>query len=258
MRKLVTAMLGAVAFVFSGLTIEALAQEKLSGTNQDSRIVLAFKVSDATLKKLLPAGWESNPAASGPTKGANLSLVLVNSLSAQDAEGKPAKPNRGIAVVIPAKKTGSDAAGPMVVGGLFEPHYAPGAYGVFLPAKVTIDRKVHSDPEGKVTVDETWNVQGNEGHSIQARVAYALGTPARGKVEAKVYSGAKPDFFRIYRVEQATDVVRSTETATDRVSAFSLKASGAKLFALNEGSPMLVAVTAIPWYARSVYVIPGL
>lgn len=236
----------------------ALAQEKITGTNQDTRISLAFKVSDATIRKLLPAGWESNPPTSGPAKGANLNVVLVNGVSAQDAEGKPTTPNRGIAVVIPAKKTATDAAGPMVVAGLFAPHYAPGAYGVFLPAKVSIDRKLHSAPDGKVSVEETWDLQGEDGHSIHIRVAYVAGTPARGKVEAKVYSGAKPEFFRIYRFELGSDVARSTETGVDRVSAFSLKASGAKLFALHEGTPQLVAVTAIPWYSRSVYLLPGL
>lgn len=236
----------------------ALAQEKLSGTNQDTRIGLAFKVSDAVIRKLLPAGWESNPPTSGPARGANLNLTLVDSVSAQDAEGQPVTPNRGIAIVIPAKKTGSDAAGPMVIAGLFAPHYAPGAYGVFLPAKVSIDRKIHSDPAGKTNVEETWDLRGDDGHSIHIRIAYVRGTPTRGKVELKVYSGAKPDFFRIYRYELGSDVARSTETGVDRVSAFSLKASGPKLWPLHEASPQLVAVTAIPWYSRSVYVLPGI
>lgn len=251
MSKLVALALAAL------LPSVALAQEKLSGTNQDTRIGLAFKVPDATVRKLLPAGWEANPPTSGPARGANLNVVLVDSVSAQDAEGKPVTPNRGIAVVIPAKKTGSDAAGPMVVAGLFAPHYAPGAYGVFLPAKVSIERRVHSDPEGKATVEETWDLRG-DGHSIHFRIAYVRGTPARSKAELKVYSGAKPDYFRIYRYEFGSDVALSTETGVDRVSALSLKASGPKLSMLHEGSPQLVAVTAVPWYSRSVYVLPGL
>ena len=252
MRKLVALALAAV------LPGVAFGQEKLSGTNVDTRMVLAFKISDAAIRNLVPAGWEVNAPSSGPARGANLNVVLVNSVSAQDAEGKPVKPNRGIALVIPAKKTSSDAAGPMVVTGLFAPHYAPGAYGVFLPANVNTERKLHTDPEGKVSVEETWDVQSTDGHSIHIRVAYLHGTPARGKVESKVYSGAKPDFFRIYRVEQATDVARSTETGVDRVSSYSLKASGPKLSVLNDGSAQLVAITAIPWYSRSVYVVPGL
>jgi hypothetical protein len=37
---------------------------------------------------------------------------------------------------------------------------------------------------------------------------------------------------------------------------FSLKASGRKIAPLFDGSEQLVAVTAIPWYSRQVYV-PG-
>src|SRR3954470_2744871 len=114
----------------------AHAQEKLYGTNADMRITIAFKVPDATLQKLLPAGWESNP----PASGANLGMSLVNSLSAEDAEGKPTKTNTGVAITAPVKKSGTNETGTMVLGGLFQPHYAPGAYGVFLPAKVSIDR----------------------------------------------------------------------------------------------------------------------
>ena len=79
------------------------------------------------------------------------------------------------------------------------------------------------------------------------QVQFSPGIPARGTVNAKVYSGAKPEFFRIYRVEQATDVVRSTATGVDRVTKFSFKASGDKLATLFDGTEQLVSITSIPW-----------
>jgi hypothetical protein len=232
--------------------LPAHAQEKLYGTNIDTRIGLAYKVSDAAVRKLLPAGWEVNAPAAGPTRGANLNMTLVDSISAQDADGKPVKPNVGIAFTVPVKKTATGETGAMVVAGMFSPHYAPGAYGVFLPAKINVERKLHTDPEGKTSADETWDVKGEDGHSIQIHVRYERAIATRGKVEAKVYSGAKPDFFRIYRFEQASDVARSTATGVDRVSAFSLKVSGPKL-PVFDGSEELIAVTSIPWYSRQVY-----
>ena len=45
------------------------------------------------------------------------------------------------------------------------------------------------------------------------------------KVESRVYSASKPDFFRIYRVEQAVDGLRGAGVPTDRVSAVSFKAT---------------------------------
>jgi hypothetical protein len=71
-----------------------------------------------------------------------------------------------------------------------------------------------------------------------------------------VFSGAKPDFFRIYRVEQAIDVVRSTATAVDRVTKLSFKASGDKLGSLFDGTEQLISVVSVPWYSRQLY-LPG-
>jgi hypothetical protein len=72
-------------------------------------------------------------------------------------------------------------------------------------------------------------------------------------VEAKIHSAAKPAFYRIYKFEQAADVVRSTATGTDRVSKFSFKASGPKLAPLFDGSEQLISVTSVPFYSRTIY-----
>jgi len=47
------------------------------------------------------------------------------------------------------------------------------------------------------------------------------------KAETVMYAAAKPDFYRIYRSEQSSDVVRDSES--DRVQTFVFKASGPKL-----------------------------
>ena len=57
----------------------ALAQEKFVGTNMDTRTILNFRVSDAALQKLVPAGWEVNPATTGPNAGANAQSHLRRS-----------------------------------------------------------------------------------------------------------------------------------------------------------------------------------
>lgn len=176
---------------------------------------------------------------------------------AQDAEGKPLTPYRGAALVVPARKKGTDnTAGSMVVSGLFEPLGAPGAYGVFMPAQVVTSHTQRGGPEGKVNIEETWTLTGPDGHSIDAQVQYERGTPARAKSESKAYSGAKPDFFRIYRVDSASDVARSTAMGVDRVSRISFRADGPKLAPLFDGTERLIGVTSIPLYSRQVF-LPG-
>src|SRR5438067_7111285 len=155
-----------LSFALLVFVASAFGQEKLSGSNVDNRIGMAFKVSDAAVRKLVPEGWDISPPSSGPSQGANLYVTIVNMQTAYDAEGKPVTPYRGVAFVVPVKKQGSDATVPMVAAGLFTANYAPGSYGVFLPARITVDRKVRMDLDGKTTVDETWELRADGGHSV--------------------------------------------------------------------------------------------
>ena len=76
----------------------------------------------------------------------------------------------------------------------------------------------------------------------------------RGKVEAKIYSGAKPDFYRVYKFEQATDVVRSASMGVDRANKFNIKASGPKLAPLFDGTQQVISITSVPYYSRTIYI----
>ena len=96
----------------------ALAQEKLVGTNMDVRTILNFKVPDAAVQKLLPPGFEANPATSGPSAGANLRVTFVDQMAAHDAAGKPTPPVRNLIFGIPVRKPGSESGGLMIFAGL--------------------------------------------------------------------------------------------------------------------------------------------
>ena len=229
------------------------AGERLSGSNVDVRTYLAFKVSDAALQKMVPSGWEVNPPPAGPSKGFNAVVVLIDSFSAHDAEGKPAAPLRGGVLAIPVKKKGTDTAGPMVIFGIAVREVVPGAYGVYVPGTAAIERKVTTGADGKASADETWEFKSEDGNAIEAQIQYQRGATTKSKVEAKVYSGAKPEFFRIYRVDQVAEIVRSTATGVDRVTKVSFKASGPKLAALFDGSEQLISVTSIPSYSRTIF-----
>jgi len=231
----------------------ASAAEKLVGTYGEQRTVLAFKVPETAAQKLLPEGWQASPPSTGPSKDANLNVVFVDVLTVQNPDGTPGETFRVVALVVPAKKKGTDAVVPMVVGGFAStPSYVPGAYGNEDLASATIDRHAHTDPTGKTNVEESWEFKGNGGDSIQLQLQYDRGVAARSKVETMPHSGVKPDFYRIYRIEQAADVVRSTATSTDRAQKYAFKATGAKLSPLFNGSEQLVSITSLPFYTRQV------
>jgi hypothetical protein len=85
---------------------------------------------------------------------------------------------------------------------------------------------------------------------------FVRGVPTRSKAEPNVFSAAKPEFYRMYRIEQASDVARSTATGVDRVSKISVKAAGPKMSLLFNGTEQLISVTSVPWYWRQTY-LPG-
>jgi hypothetical protein len=227
---------------------------RLDGSTLDVRTVLSFKVADSAVQKMLPDGWQIEPPSAGPSKGSNLSVVLIDQILAQDAEGKPVDAVRGVVLLVPAKKQGMEKAAPMVIGGLVSPaSYIPGPYSNFVYANAALDRKIHGDPAGGTSVDESWSFATDRGDSLEVQVQYTRGATVRANVELPVYSGAKPDFYRLYRFEQATDVVRSIATGTDHARKVSFKAFGRQLTPLFDGSEQLISVTVIPWYSRQIF-----
>src|SRR5262249_13880762 len=128
-----------------------------------------------------------------------------------------------------------------------------GPYGNFVAGKVTVERQSHTDNDGKAVIDEKWEIKGDDGASLEFQIQFVRGVPVREKTETKYYSSTKPEFYRIYRVEQGTDVVRSTATGTDRATHLSFKASGGKLAPLFDGTEQLISVTSLPLFSRAIY-----
>jgi len=231
-----------------------LAAEKLVATDASVRTILSFKVPEAAAQKLLPEGWQVSPPSTGPSKDANLNVVFVDLLTVQNPDGSPGETVRFASLTVPAKKKGTDATVPMVGPGFVSnPGYAPGPYGGFAVASATVDRHVHTDPTGKSTVEESWEFKGEGGDAIHLQLQYVSGVPIRSKAEAMLHSAVKPDFYRIYRLEQAADVVRSTATGSDRAQKYAFKATGAKLSPLFDGSEQLVSITSLPFHTRQIF-----
>ena len=235
----------------------ALAQEKLVGTYGEVRTVLTFKVTDSALQKFVPVDWQLNPVSTGPSKGANVFLVLIDTLTKQGPDGKPENASQGAVLVLPAKKTGTEATVPMVFAGFVSgASNVPGAYDAYELAKATVARNTRTDLEGKSSVDESWDFSADDNAGISVQLQFAQAATARTKLESRVYSAKTPDFYRIYRIEQAIDVVRSSEAGVDRVQKVTFKIRGASIAQLFDGSEKLVSIASIPWYTRQVS-LPG-
>ena len=233
----------------------AIAEDnlKLFSSDINVRTGLTFKVADTVVQKMLPSGWELNSPTAGPAKGFNLGITLIDYVMVQDPEGKPLPLRNIIVLNIPAKRAGTSDAVTMVFGGFIAQAGVPGAYSVYKPANITVDRRARAEPDGKSMVNETWQAKADDGSMLDIQIEFERGVPARSKVEAKVHSAAKPNFYRIYRFEQAADVARSTAAGIDRVSKFSFKATGPTFAPIFDGTEQLISVTSIPSYSRSIY-----
>jgi hypothetical protein len=232
----------------------ASAGEKLVATDGSVRTNLAFKVPDTAAQKMIPEGWQVSPFGEGPSKGANLTVSFIDWTVVQNPDGTPGQLDRVVVVVIPAKKKGTDATVPMVGPAFISSRPgAPGPYGTAAPASAAVDRHVRTDLGGTTYVEESWEFKGDGGDVIQLQLQYVLGVPIRSKLEITPHSAVKPDFYRIYRIEQAADVVRSTAAGTDRAQKYAFKAAGAKLSPLFDGSEQLISITSIPFYTRQIF-----
>ncbi|WP_407522299.1 hypothetical protein [Methylobacterium oryzisoli] len=223
-----------------------------AGFSQEIRTVVTFKIPDEVAQSLLPAGWTVSPIAQGPAKGANLSAVFSETLLGLGADGKPTGAPETFAVLsVPAKSGQENAFGIVVVYGGAQA--VPGYYRTGKPAQVALARSVQGQNAAK-TVEESWTVTGEGGERLNLRIAYEAGQPNRSQFDSRNVSAADPKVRRNYRVDQGTFVIRSPGSSIDRAKSVSFEASGGVLGKIFSGTPEIVSIAALPWYARQMFV----
>jgi hypothetical protein len=232
--------------------------ETLSALTSDHRTYLYFQVPEATVQRVLPNGWQAAPPQSGPAQGANLLVILIDQMMAQDAQARPIAggTNQFAVLGVPVRSAATGAGGLMVFDGFAaKAEGAPGAYGVYEPAEMRLERSVQAGPADARRGEERWSVESRAGggNRLEMRLRYTAATPNRVASETRVYAARNPDFHRIYRVEQGNDFLRSGPAGTGRVDEFTFTASGTRLAPLFDGQERLVAILSVPSYMRQIF-----
>ncbi len=88
---------------------------------------------------------------------------------------------------------------------------------------------------------------------IELRLQYERAVPNQSKSEFTMHGGPDPNFFRIYRIDQGADVVKSIPAGVDRRQSYQLRVTMAELRKLFDGSEQMVSITVLPWYMRQVF-----
>lgn len=235
------------------LAATALHAEHKTQSSAEARTVVYFKIDDSAVQKLLPAGWVATPGAGLPT-GTNLSVVLIENVFLAGPDNKPVPSTTRYGVlVVPAKNEQTGISAPVVVGGFASPAAAaPGAYSVYVPAKIAVAKSMHVDEAGPAISEEIWDISTDMGDRLHFSVTYERGVGTRSHVEPRIYSAANPMFYRIYKVDQVTDLVRSSADS-GRMKKLEFTVSGQQMTSIFGSSPEPVAVMSIPAYYREIF-----
>jgi hypothetical protein len=227
--------------------------ETLVQTTLDSRMVVHFRVNPTELERWLPAPWQSNPVATGPSKDANLVVSFIDRLLDQNAEGKHAEvpAYRAVSVSVPAKNPQTGDSGPLVMR-IFNsaPTGVPGFYKTAVQATIRREQTLKGVGVEPGTATDWWEMRDGKGGTMELRVEYTRGAPTRAKAEAKPRSGSDPAVWRIYRIDQAQDVIKSVPAGIDRVANLSIRVAVPEMSKMFDGSEKLISLTAVPFYTR--------
>jgi hypothetical protein len=230
--------------------------ETLLEHSAETRMQLDFVVSDAALKRLLPAGWETDVATSGGAKDCNLRMIFVDRSDITGPDGAPKGTSQLVYLEVPVKKTGNNLAGRMVIGGLTaDAKDAPGPFGVYKPATShRMERSTAGAAGQPIQTTENWEFAGPNGERMELHLKYERRTARRGVGEIKLFSGADPSFYHIVKLAQGLDPMRNaTVPSRDTVSEFQYKGTGGILGALFDGSERVVSIDSIHWNDRAIY-----
>jgi hypothetical protein len=155
---------------------------------------------------------------------------------------------------VPAKNTQTGEMATVVIGGLVSnPLNIPGPYKNFVQATLRREQTYKGANIEAGLVEDFWEVRDTRGRSMDLRVQYQRALPSRDKLEMKVYSAVEPSFFRIYRIDAATDIVKSIPAGIDRVQNYQLRVTVSELSKLFDGSEQLVGIAVCPMFLRQVF-----
>jgi hypothetical protein len=246
-----------IVAALAAMTPRARAETQTENIVAEMRTYLYLQVAPDAAQSFIPSGWTLAPIATGAAKDANFVVLFIDRKLALTPDGKPlqAGVNRLLVVIVPSKNVRTGEVANMIVTGYStDPAGSPGAYKVYGPGAVFIERTEHGADKLEGRVEETWVAKGQDGNRLDLHLAFVRGVPALSTFDLHNFSAADPAFYRIYRGEQVVDVLRSVNTGVNRVQTVELKASGkGKLAKAINGSEKIIAINALPFYRRLTF-----
>ena len=244
----------AAAFTIATFGEATARAETFIGSNVDSRVIVAFQINADAAQSWLPNGWNLAPLAKGPSAGANLLVVFFDRHLARDPDGNPTTPAsyRGAALVSPASQAGSDEMR-LYVTRVYAtpPEYDPYSNSIHAGIGRSAAHKA-LDNSAPVRTEE-WTVKPEGGGEMTLKFSYDASMSTWSKGEILPYSNTKPDFHRIYRYEQLSDLVMSVAADKSPDGEIEFMSTIPEVAPMFDGSEKLISVIAVPVYVRQVF-----
>jgi hypothetical protein len=247
--------LGALLATSAILAPSAIAQTLIENS-AEVRMQLDFQVTDAIIKKVLPAGWETDVATSGGAKDCNLRMIFIDRVDITGPDDAARGTNQVVILEVPVKNPASGIAGRMIIDGLTsDPKDVPGQLGVYrAAASHRMERTSRAVTGQPPQIVEDWSFQGPNGELIEMHLQYERGVARKGGGEIKMISGANPGLYQIAKISQGLDAMRNvTVPARDLISEFRYKATGGILGTLFDGKERVISIDSIQWHNRALY-----
>ena len=231
--------------------------ETLVEFSAETQMQLDFRVPDAALAAMLPAGFEPNIATAGPAKDCNLRMVFIDRGDITGPDNKPLGrgSNQLVYLIIPIKQVATGTVGQLVLAGITaDPADAPGPFGVYLPASAHRMLRSTIAGDGAPLTEEHWEFAAGSGERMEVHLKYERRGAPKATADVKFFSGQDPAKYQIFKYERGLDIMRNaTVNVGDRVKEFSYKASGGRIAKLFDGSEKVLSIDAIHWSNRSTY-----
>jgi hypothetical protein len=254
-NKMTITILGCIGiFTIMSLILLSAKQSKAETLVENSlfyRIYVAFKVDQKAAQAWLPTPWKAVSVPKGTFKGANFYILLDDKFIMQNGEGKPIKDGTYCsATLIAFGKNQKTEEFAVFVTRIYWPYDDPHDYKNGVKATVHREATIKGSTSKSGEGSEVWKVQDGAGGILEFRMDYQRAVPKRAKREFKVRSNVKPDFFRIYRDDYASDLVKSIPAGIDRVQNYKFRVTMPELLKMFDGSEQLIGILVNPCRVR--------
>jgi hypothetical protein len=243
-------------FLFFALLPTTVSAETPVESSVESRLVLAFQVRDSDLQSWIPSPWLVSPVPTGPSKGANLFVAYVQKLLGKTPEGKPSLSGgttRYVVLFVPAKHAQSGEKSAIVIRVyMTDNDRIPGPYKNAVKADVRREFTQKGENLSPGTGNDDWGMKEVGGGTIVVHLSYLRSALDHAKSESKIRSSVDPNVCYIYRVDQGSELLKSTPSGLDRLQSYEFRSTVPELSKLLDESTKLVSISAIPSYILQV------